>query len=102
MPPACRQATVATIVPMPGDSSREVHGQARMVVFQLERHAVQGRDCLDQGEAQAAALRRSAAIEAIEAVEDLLALFRGNAGAIVGHFGFEAVRFRMQGEAYRA
>ena len=55
----------------------------------------------DEGQAKAAAGGRTAAVEAIEAVEHLVVLGRGNAGTVVGDLGFEARACLAQADRYR-
>ena len=53
-------------------------------VVHAHRRAMQARDSGDQGQAEATARCRAAALQAIEPVEDTLAFTFRNAGAVVG------------------
>ena len=59
-------------------------------------------DCPDQGKAKAGAVGRAAAIEAIEAIEHLVALGLGNAGTVVADLDLDANSHLAQDKPDRA
>ena len=84
-----------------GAIAREHHAEAGLAILEPDREAVQAGDRLDQREAEAAAGGRAAAVEAIEAVEHLVALGLGNAGAVVGDLDLEAGPCLAQRQRHR-